>query len=143
MLNCELCALTQHHCCKASISFTVMEIIDLVAKAENLGIAVKVRPAKEKPNYFNLIAKDKIVKSLNDENCVFLKNGRCSIYEERPSICRVYGTELVKCWFHHLDYDTPASDIFDMTDETIKALTDKVVKANEVSVVEFFQKRMK
>lgn len=120
-----------------------MEIIDLMAKAEKLNLKVKIKPSKEKPNYFNIIRSDKPIRSLNEENCVFLKSGRCSIYEERPSICRVYGTELVKCWFHNLDYDTPASTLFDMDEKAIKELTDTVVKSNEQTVIEFFQRKMK
>lgn len=143
MLNCEVCSQTQHHCCKASISFNVMEIIDLVQKAEKLGIDVKVRPSKEKPNYFNLVKKDKPIRNINDENCIFLKSGRCSIYAERPSICRVYGSELVKCWFYDMDYDTPASKLFDLTDGQVKEMTSKVVDSNEKSVIHFFQHKMK
>lgn len=143
MLNCATCTQTQHHCCKASISFTIMEVIDLVEKAEREGIDVKILPSKDKPNYFNIIKKGKVFKSLNDENCIFLKDARCTIYAERPSICRVYGTELVKCWFHNLDYDTPASNLFGMDEKTIKELTDIVVKSNEQTVIEFFQKKMK
>lgn len=143
MLNCEVCSQTQHHCCKASISFNVMEVIDLVEKATKLGIDVKIRPSKEKPNYFNLVKKDKPIRSINDENCIFLKSGRCSIYDERPSICRVYGSELVKCWFHNLDYDTPASQLFEMTDDKIKELTLETVENNEKSVIIFFQNKMK
>ncbi len=143
MLNCATCAQTQHHCCKASISFTIMEVIDLVEKAEKKGIAVKVLPSKDKPNYFNIVKKGKVFKSLNDENCIFLKDARCTIYEERPSICRVYGSEMVKCWFHNLDYDTPALTLFEMDEKTIKGLTDDVVKSNEASVIQFFQKKMK
>ena len=143
MLNCATCAQTQHHCCKASISFTIMEVIDLVEKAEKRDIDVKVLPSKDKPNYFNIVKKGKVFKSLNDENCIFLKDARCTIYEERPSICRVYGSEMVKCWFHNLDYDTPALTLFEMDEKTIKDLTDDVVKSNETSVIQFFQKKMK
>jgi Fe-S-cluster containining protein len=143
MLNCEICAQTQHHCCKASITFNVMEVIDLVQKANELHIDVKIRPSKEKPNSYNLVRKDKVVKSLNDENCIFLKNGRCSIYNERPSICRVYGTKLVKCWFHDFDYDTPANTLFELTDDKVKELTNNAITKNEKSVIEFFQSKMK
>lgn len=143
MLNCEVCSQTQHHCCKASISFTVMEVIDLVEKAEKKGMDVKIRPSNEKPNYFNIVKKDKIIKSLNDENCVFLKSGRCSIYADRPSICRVYGSELVQCWFNDMDYDTPVSRLFDLTAEEVKEMTNSIVERNEKSVIKFFQNKMK
>jgi hypothetical protein len=29
--------------------------------------------------------------------CSFLKDGRCSIYEDRPLICRIYGTCNIGC----------------------------------------------
>lgn len=33
-----------------------------------------------------------------DGKCSHLKNGKCSIYEHRPFVCRIYGTsELLRC----------------------------------------------
>jgi len=143
MLNCETCALTQHHCCKASIAFNIMEVIDLLTKAENLGIAAKVRLSPEKQNYFNLVEKSKPIKSLNDTNCIFLSNGRCLIYNERPSVCKVYGSELVKCWFYDFDYDTPIDTMFNMGANEVEKLTADTIARNEKSVIEFFGKKMK
>jgi len=143
MLNCEICALTQYHCCKASVPYNVTEAIHLANKAEELGINIRILPSKEKKNYFNIVRKDKLFKTLDDENCIFLKNGRCIIYEDRPAICRVYGTEKVKCWFYDLDYDTPADVIFDMDKDDVSHLTKKITKENETSIIEFFKDKMK
>lgn len=142
MLNCENCALTQHHCCKASISYTVMEVIHLSDQATKLGIDIKVLPSQERDNYFNIVRRDKKPSLLNDENCVFLKDGRCSIYDERPSICKVYGTEKVKCWFNDLDHDTEPSVIFDMDKDDITELTQKTMITNEESVLALFKSLM-
>jgi Fe-S-cluster containining protein len=30
--------------------------------------------------------------AMEDGTCPYLKNGRCSIYEDRPLVCRAYGT---------------------------------------------------
>lgn len=143
MLNCEICALTQHHCCKASVPYNVTEAIHLSNKAEELNIDIRILPSKEKKNYFNIVRKDKLFKSLDDENCIFLKNGRCLIYEERPGICRVYGTEKVKCWFYDFDYDTSPDQLFDMSKEDVSKLTKKITESNEASVIEFFKEKMK
>lgn len=142
MLNCETCAKTQHHCCKASISYNIMEVLHLSEKADELGIEIKVLPSKEKPNYFNIIKRGKPIKNLNDENCVFLNDGKCKIYEDRPSICKVYGTELVNCWFNDFDHDTPIDKIFDMNEEDVKKLTVKAMDNNEKKVISFFNKKM-
>ena len=143
MLDCKVCSLTQHHCCKASIAFNVMEVLCLSQKADELGIKIKILSSKEKPNYFNIIKKGKPIKSLNDENCIFLINGLCSIYEERPAICRIYGTETVKCWFHDLAFNTPANEIFDMTEEEIQKLTSSIISENEKTVLKLFKEKMK
>ena len=36
---------------------------------------------------------------LEDGTCVYLKDGKCSVYEIRPRICRIYGTdpEVLPC----------------------------------------------
>jgi len=143
MLNCSTCALTQHHCCKASIAFDIMETIHLSKEAEKLGINIRIIASTEKPNYFNIVRKNKPFRSLNDENCVFLRDGRCRIYNSRPAVCRVYGTKLVECWFASLDYATPIDDIFAMTSDTVHDLTEKALKANEQRAIEFFQEKMK
>src|SRR5258708_6196795 len=36
----------------------------------------------------------------NHGNCIYLKDGKCSVYENRPLICRLFGTvEDMKCGF--------------------------------------------
>jgi len=40
---------------------------------------------------FTLLNDDKILRlKKNGRNCIFLKNGECSIYEVRPKICNMY-----------------------------------------------------
>ena len=143
MLNCALCVNTQYHCCKASISYNIMDTIILINKATSLNIDIKIYPSKDKANYFNITKKGKPFKSLNDENCIFLKNGKCLIYDERPNICRVYGTDQVKCWFNDYDYDTPADVIFNLSKEKIELLTTSAIEMNEKSVIELFKNKMK
>lgn len=143
MLNCATCTLSQHHCCKASISYNIMEVMDLVEKAKKINIDVKVLPSREKPNYFNIVKRGRPVRLINDENCVFLKEGKCQIYDERPSICRVYGTDIVKCWFNNLPFDTPVEELFDMSKERITILTQEVIASNEQEVIQFFNNAMR
>jgi len=143
MLNCETCTQTQHHCCKASIALNVMDVIVLINKAKSLNIDIKVLPSKDKPDYFNIIKKGKPFKSLNDENCAFLNNGACIIYNDRPNICKVYGTEQVKCWFHEIDYDTSSDKIFNISTNEINLLTQTIMQLNESSVIKIFKEKMK
>lgn len=143
MLNCEICALTQHHCCKASIAFNVMDTLHLIHQAEALNIDIKLLPSTEKKDHFNIIKRGKLFKSLDSENCVFLKEGRCLIYQERPSICRIYGTDSVKCWFFDFNENTPIDKIFALTQQEIEALTRRAISFNEEVVVEIFKDKMK
>ncbi len=143
MLNCETCVQTQHHCCKASIAFNIMEVIDLMDKAEKLGIDVKIKKSPDKQDAFNLIkVGSRNVRSLNELNCVFLSKGKCQIYNERPGICRVYGSEMIKCWFNKFDYDTPIDKIFKLTDEDVETLTNHILEENQKTAIEFFNKHM-
>jgi len=44
---------------------------------------------------------------INREPCVFVgKDGRCEIYEDRPSICRTYGEEHMRCRFEYAEIFT-------------------------------------
>ena len=144
MLNCEICAQTQHHCCKASIAFNIMEVIDLMDKAKKLGIDVKIKQSPDKQDAFNLIkVGSRNVKSLDELNCIFLLNGKCQIYAERPGICRVYGSEMVKCWFYKFDYDTSIDRLFKISEEEVKSLTNAILEENQKTAVEFFNEHMK
>jgi Fe-S-cluster containining protein len=120
-----------------------MEILHLIEKAGEQGLNIKVLPSKEKPNYFNIVERGKTFTDINDENCVFLKDGLCSIYDERPSVCRMYGTDLVKCWFDEYPPETPAKEIMDLSKEDIEKLMEKVQSLNEQSVIKLFQKHVK
>jgi Fe-S-cluster containining protein len=46
---------------------------------------------KQQLDQVGFSASDLPQQSQNDENCVFLKDGVCSIYETRPIICRTHG----------------------------------------------------
>jgi Fe-S-cluster containining protein len=100
-LNCEECTKTKNHCCKADIPHDIVTALALVAMGEDKGL--KNLGITAHPNHETraIIFDKKWIKgndlNIEDKPCVFLKDGKCIVYENRPDICRLYGTEFVRC----------------------------------------------
>ena len=56
----------------------------------------------------------------DDGTCVYLKDGKCSVYEIRPHVCRIYGTdpEVLPC-----EYLYP-----EKANKTVEEMTKSILK---------------
>lgn len=63
------------HCCHISLKFTEAEAIEI-------GKAIGVPPASDAP--------DRPGRAVENEPCPFLRDEACSIYENRPIVCRTH-----------------------------------------------------
>jgi Fe-S-cluster containining protein len=110
-LNCEECTKTNNHCCKADIPYSPLEAMSMILYGEKVGIKnITLMPSnKIKKDYFVIIDNSWIKSDdsvdLSDKNCVFFIEGKCSIYENRPNICRLYGTEMIRCRYEASNID--------------------------------------
>ena len=132
-LPCSECTKTNNHCCLADIPHSVTDAIFYNYKAMELGIeALVVQHPSKNEGYFVLVDESMRGQDITKRNCIFLNKGQCSIYEDRPSICRAYGTECMPCRYedepllktkeqigslseddmHKLDSKTNMEDIF-------------------------------
>lgn len=70
-------------------------------------------------------------KGIKNKKCVFLKNGKCSIYSARPRICRDYGEKVyIQCPYNGLK-EIP-SDLEERTKLTIEVQDIFFNKASEI-----------
>ena len=144
-LPCEECTKTNNSCCKADIPYGLLDALHikylLTQKYKVLKpsqILMHPHPNDE-PNQYMIINCTDIKRDdevdIREHNCVALIEGRCAIYEDRPSICRQYGTEFARCRFECAGISS-YEDIAKCTVEDIKTL-DKLAfglsKANEIN----------
>lgn len=110
ILPCAECTQTNNHCCKADIPYTLVDalhikwlITDKYKIANREDIVIGNHPAvnlQDKDLYFVFNSKDITTGSTVDirtHNCPAMVDGKCGIYDDRPNICRQYGTEFMRC----------------------------------------------
>lgn len=74
----------------------------------------------------------------NRQECIFKTSKGCSIYEDRPVICKVYGeTYIVRCPYENLDKQPECSDkrrelTIKKSNEEVEILMDLAKKFNKV-----------
>ena len=68
-----------------------------------------------------------------------MKNGKCSIYEDRPFICRNYGTDFIRCRYEACGISDEQT-IRNMTKDDIRVLEKK---AGELSNIVDIQNKIK
>ena len=123
-LKCEICVQTSAHCCTADIPYKHPEAMYL----KHLGIKqgrsdLYIVPHPKIKDMVVLVSKAMEGTNINKTPCVFLVDGKCSIYEDRPSICRSYG-DLFPCRYEHTSLDT-LEDFQKLTDTDIKRLDEE------------------
>lgn len=113
--NCEMCLKSEVHCCKADVPYDVFEALfmleNLKGKRDVSKLTLANHPKAE--GKFVIIDTDIMDTSkpiaIQEFNCVCLHEGKCLIYENRPSICRMYGTSFMKCKTMVSGCTTPAA----------------------------------
>lgn len=99
MLPCEECTKTNNHCCKMDIPYHPVDAMWFIKCGEDVGINDLVLINHPKFNDMVIIANKNTYGDIQELPCVFLKDGKCAIYNNRPIICRSYGTEFIRCRF--------------------------------------------
>ena len=98
-LPCNLC---KGDCCGASNLFTTDELKVLKKKHKSKFKKLSIIKS-EIPTSFTIKFKGVDIDLIEDK-CVFLVNGACSIYEDRPEVCKDYGVKkYIPCPYNHLD----------------------------------------
>lgn len=144
-LPCEECTKTKNSCCKADTPLHLLDALHMkylvtekykVLKPSQ--VLMHPHPNGNANSYFVINCTD-IKKhdevDIREHNCVALIDGKCSIYEDRPNICRQYGTEFVRCRFECSNI-TSEEDIAKCTIEDIKKLNNiafNLSKANSIN----------
>lgn len=109
ILPCAECTQTKNHCCKADIPYSIVDAMHIkwlvtekykVLPVED--VLITNHPATNlNDTQYIIINSSGITKGstvdVREYDCVALIDGKCSIYEDRPNICRQYGTEFMKC----------------------------------------------
>jgi len=102
-LPCDKCG----ECCTQSVPFMEDELKKIKRKYSKR--FKKINAIKDtEDNGYRLKFKGQSVSNMN--KCVFYENNRCSIYEDRPELCRDYGSKLyAQCGYNGLTV-IPESD---------------------------------
>ena len=125
-LPCGECTKTYNHCCIADIPYSVTDAIYYKYKAMEMNIECIVTPHPNTEGYFVLVNESMRGQDIQKRNCIFLYGGKCSIYEDRPSICRAYGTECMPCRLEDEPELRTKEQIGALTREQIAKLDSKV-----------------
>ena len=137
-LPCEVCTKTDNHCCLADIPYDYMEALKLCDLGRQKGLdLIMVSHPKFEDKVIILNSGDDGISE--DKPCVFLKNGKCSIYEDRPFICRNYGTDFIRCRYEACGISDEQT-IRNMTKDDIRVLEKK---AGELSNIVDIQNKIK
>ena len=103
-LKCEVCALSSNHCCKADILMSKKEALFILDNLPNHIDRKDMMIIKDirRTNAKMLIHKSYNNKDISVHPCIFLVNGKCSIYDIKPYVCKMYGTKYMKCMMDFL-----------------------------------------
>ena len=120
-LPCNECVKTRNHCCRADLHLGIADAVLMVTKADELGIDIVLGQHPEDERSFMMIPNKPGI-DIRKEPCVFFgSDGKCKIYEDRPSICRVYGGTEIRCRFEYAGIEDGAV-IDGLNDADIKKL---------------------
>jgi Fe-S-cluster containining protein len=106
------------------IPLDVPQALFLIHQGEKVGIKNLICRVHPKIEEKVLICKQETRGDIAIQECVFFLDGKCSIYEDRPDICRIYGTEFMRCRYECVGIHL-SEDIEDLTIEDLQNL-DKI-----------------
>lgn len=118
---CSECVKTNNHCCLADIPHFITDAMYYknLANKMNIECFIVKHPDTKLDGMVVLVNSSMKGKDITRCNCVFFIDGKCSIYEDRPTICRSFGTEVIPCRNEIAGFTTK---------EEIGALTKKDIK---------------
>ena len=118
---CSACVKTDNHCCKTDLQLSFADAVIMMRHAKTLNKDVVLGEHPMGMGYL-MIVPNKPGMDINLEPCIFFgSDGKCEIYEDRPSICRAYGTQDMKCRFQNVGM-WKEKDIANCSLDDIKAL---------------------
>ena len=120
-LSCNECVKTDNHCCLADIPHSVPDAIYYKYRANQLGIECLIVPHPKADHHVVLVQRHMENTDITEHSCIFMKDNRCLIYEDRPTICRSYGTKAMPCRYTDTKYTTEF-EIGKLTKEDIHKL---------------------
>jgi len=94
---CSECTKTENHCCLMDIPLDIPVAMELMYWGDKVGITNTIARLHPKFEEKVFICTPETRGDISFKECVFFRNGKCSIYEHRPDICRHFGTEFMKC----------------------------------------------
>jgi len=127
-LPCEECTKTKNHCCLADIPHHIADAMYFKHLANELNIEciVTLHPAKNvQDGMMVLVNKSMEGHDITQHSCIFLIDNKCAIYENRPTICRSYGTEVMPCRYEQAGL-TKQWEIGMLNKEEIKILDEQI-----------------
>ncbi len=83
-----------NHCCVGGRCCSSFDIIN--SPVLNNDEMTKIREILNSDEFYIAVDKNIYKLKTNNNKCIFLKNGRCSIYENRPLDCRLYPFDIIK-----------------------------------------------
>jgi len=125
---CFACMQTDNSCCTTDIPLSFADAILMMRWAKELKKDVVLGEHPEHAGMGTLIMlPNKPGININREPCVFVgSRGECEIYEDRPSVCRCYGTEDMKCRYQNVGM-WKQEDIANCSLEDIKKLDELAI----------------
>ena len=57
---------------------------------------IKIREMLNSDDFYEVVDRNIYKLKLNNNECIFLKNGRCLIYKNRPLDCKLYPFDIIK-----------------------------------------------
>lgn len=129
-LICEQCTKTNNHCCKADIPLDVPIALALIHYGEQAGITGLV--VRDHPKFQNqvVILEEGFRGNISHKTCCFLKDGKCAIYQNRPDICRIYGSNIMRCRYEACGITTVSK--IDYTEEELLMLDKKAFESSKI-----------
>ena len=97
---CSECVKTDNSCCTTDLVLNQADAILMMRYAKKLNKDVVLGPHIDNidGSFSLMMVPNKPGIDIRREPCVFFgSNGKCEIYEDRPSICRLYGTQDMRC----------------------------------------------
>jgi len=136
-LPCEECYEANRTCCVTDIVLNVPDAMLMMKHAKRLGkdIILGWHINEGCEQMFMMIPRKPDV-NVRIEPCVFLNSaGKCDIYEDRPSICRMYGEPEMRCRYEFAGIRT-AEEILGLSNEDILILDEEAMKGSDMNIFE-------
>lgn len=121
-ISCARCE--EPHCCNRFVDVSVLEARTAIAEANNVGFEIDIEKAMDQAEFCESPGATRESYFVMDWSCIFLKEGRCAIYNARPISCRGHYVMSPPEVCDRLNEDKPVKlgDTMPYTTEAYKAM---------------------